>query len=60
MAETRFFEDKFCPITKGPCRTDCNWIYSEIEITEDGITEENECAVNMVVNALLELEYIDE
>lgn len=60
MSNLEHFPDTFCPIIKDKCRSDCQWLYQDLEITEDGITREVSCAMNYVVETLLELEIVDE
>lgn len=60
MSRVEYYPDTFCPIIKGKCRSDCQWVYENLEISEDGIDREISCAVNYIVETLLELEAIDE
>lgn len=53
MAEKRLFPNRFCPMTKECCRTDCMWCYIENEITEDGIDEHINCALNVLAEAFM-------
>lgn len=60
MGKVELFNDTFCPILKDNCRSDCQWVYENIEITDDGISRTVNCAMNYIVETLLELEMIDE
>lgn len=60
MSKVEHYPDTFCPIIQGKCRSDCQWVYENIEITEDGINREVSCAINHIVETLLELDMIDD
>lgn len=60
MSKVEHFPDTFCPIIQGKCRSDCQWVYVGIEITDEGINRQVDCAVNHIVESLLELEIIDD
>lgn len=51
MPKPKTLENKFCPMTKDNCRTDCVWCYQETELSEDGISEWFNCAVNLIAEA---------
>lgn len=56
----RFFPDTFCPLTKGQCFEGCQWCYLGLEITDDGIFEKPECALNMIAEAVSGVELYGE
>lgn len=46
--KVRHFEGLFCPLIKSDCRRDCAWLYLDVDITDDGITETANCAINEI------------
>lgn len=56
----RYFDDKYCPIRDGACYEMCEWCYINVELTEDGINEKINCAINVIAEALCEMDLIGE
>lgn len=60
MNKAAYIKDTFCPILNDKCRSDCQWLYENVEITDDGINSDFSCAVNYIVETLLVLDFLDD
>lgn len=44
-----------CPLLDSPCRRDCAWFHSFVEMDEEGMTQDDLCAVNVIAESLLDI-----
>ena len=42
-----------CPLLDSTCRKDCAWFHTFVGVDEDGMTQDEYCAVNVIVNYLV-------
>lgn len=42
-----------CPLVDSPCRKDCVWFHTFVGMDEDGMTQDEYCAVNVIVDYLV-------
>lgn len=42
-----------CPLLDSPCRRDCAWFHSFVEMDEEGMSQYGYCAVNVIVYYLV-------
>lgn len=42
-----------CPLMDSPCRKDCAWFHTFVGIDENGMTQDEYCAVNVIVDYLV-------
>lgn len=42
-----------CPLLDMPCRRDCAWFHTFVEMDEDGMSQDECCAVNVIVGYLV-------
>lgn len=46
----------FCPLTQKDCRPDCAWSDIQVEIDDEGITEEVFCSITILAAKLVVLD----
>lgn len=46
-------ERNHCPLLDSPCRRDCAWFHSFVQMDEDGMSQDDYCAVNVIVDYLV-------
>lgn len=42
-----------CPLLDSPCRRDCAWFHSFVGIDEEGMSQDDYCAVNVIVDYIV-------
>ena len=43
-----------CPLLDSSCRRDCAWFHSFVEMDEEGMSQDDYCALNVIVSYLVE------
>lgn len=53
MTKDSFLKNSFCPLLKGPCYDDCDWMHAFVYFDEDGMERELKCVLNVIADQLL-------